>query len=299
MDIRSLKYFLSAARHLNFSVAAKACYVTQTAMSLCIAKMESELNFKLFYRTNHMMQLTPAGTVFRDEVQKTLMCYEDAVKRGYSASLGYEGILRIDFPNYLERLFVPKLVKLFHQSYPKIEIILCQNEQWIINDRLKNGECDIALVFPYELEDNEDICIEKMAVYKSCVATSPNHRFAALSKVTVEMLKNETLIIMGPEQMPYLYRRMLNSFEEYGVEVKSFIEVKSIASILALVEAELGIGLMLSYIKQAASQEFVFVDLEDYPVLVGISFAYLRSNDNPALKLFLDIIGNEKNLTPI
>ena len=290
MDIKNLKYFLSAARHLNFSEAAKECFVTQTAMSLCIAKMENEINFRLFYRTNHMMQLTPAGRVFHEEVQKTIKCYEDSVKRGYSASLGYEGILRVDFPNYLERLFVPRLAKLFHQHYPKIEIKLDQNEQWIINDRLKNGECDIALVFPYELENNDDICIEKMDMYKSCVATSPNHRFASLSSVNVEMLKNETLIIMGPEQMPNLHRRMLNSFDRYGVKVRDFIEVKSIASILALVEAELGIGIMLSYIKQAASQDIVFVDLDDYPELVGISFAYLRSNDNPALKLFLDII---------
>ena len=298
MDIRSLKYFLSAARHLNFSEAANECYITQTAMSLCIARMENELKFKLFYRTNHMMQLTPAGSVFRDEVQKTLKYYDDSVKRGYSASLGYEGILRIDFPNYLERLYVPKLAKHFHQAYPKIEIKLDQNEQWIINDRLKNGECDIALVFPYELEDSDHICFERPEMYPSCLAVSPNHRFAALSKVNVDMLNSETLIVMGPEHMPNLYRRMLNSFEKYGVKVKDFIEGKSIASILAFVEAELGIAIMLSYIKQAASQNLVFVDLDDYHELVAISFAYLRSNDNPALKLFLDMIRKD-DLLPI
>ncbi|HVI39848.1 MAG TPA: LysR family transcriptional regulator [Anaerovoracaceae bacterium] len=64
MDIRSLKYFISAAQNLNFTKAASECFITQTAMSLSIAKLEEELNFKLFYRCNHRVKLTDSGEVF-------------------------------------------------------------------------------------------------------------------------------------------------------------------------------------------------------------------------------------------
>mgnify|MGYP003378439773 CR=1 FL=1 len=47
MDIRGLKYFISAAECLNFTRAAKECFITQTAMSQHIANMEKELGFQL------------------------------------------------------------------------------------------------------------------------------------------------------------------------------------------------------------------------------------------------------------
>ncbi|MDR2771118.1 MAG: LysR family transcriptional regulator, partial [Clostridiales Family XIII bacterium] len=50
MDIKGLQYFIAAAERLNFTTAAKECYITQTAMSLHISKMEDELGFKLFNR---------------------------------------------------------------------------------------------------------------------------------------------------------------------------------------------------------------------------------------------------------
>ena len=61
MDINSMRYFIAAAEHLNFTKAAHACYITQTAMSAAIAKMEKELGATLFHRSNKKVELTEAG----------------------------------------------------------------------------------------------------------------------------------------------------------------------------------------------------------------------------------------------
>lgn len=61
MDMKSLNYFVHAAETLNFTKAAKECYISQTAISLSIAKMEEELGFMLFDRNNRSIRLTPAG----------------------------------------------------------------------------------------------------------------------------------------------------------------------------------------------------------------------------------------------
>ena len=50
MNIHSLQYFCSVAKHLNFSKAAEECHIAQTAMSRSIAAMEDELGFRLFDR---------------------------------------------------------------------------------------------------------------------------------------------------------------------------------------------------------------------------------------------------------
>ena len=79
MDIRGLKYFIAAAECLNFTKAARECYITQTAMSLHIAKMEEELGFQLFNRNNRTVELTMAGRDFYQRARLVVQTYEEAV----------------------------------------------------------------------------------------------------------------------------------------------------------------------------------------------------------------------------
>ena len=64
MDIRGLKYFISAAECLNFTRAAKECFITQTAMSQHIANMERELGWPVTVR--HTGGTGGGGTVLTD-----------------------------------------------------------------------------------------------------------------------------------------------------------------------------------------------------------------------------------------
>ena len=46
MSFRRIEYFLSVAKHLNFTKAARECYVAQAAISQQIKQFEEELGFK-------------------------------------------------------------------------------------------------------------------------------------------------------------------------------------------------------------------------------------------------------------
>jgi DNA-binding transcriptional LysR family regulator len=81
MDLRSLNYFVHAAKYLNFTQAAKECYISQTAVSLAIAKLEDELGFLLFERNNRVIGLTEAGKEFYNWASQILQSYDNAVKR--------------------------------------------------------------------------------------------------------------------------------------------------------------------------------------------------------------------------
>ena len=80
MDIRGLKYFISAAECLNFTRAAKECFITQTAMSQHIANMEKELGFQLFRRNNRNVELTTAGRDFYEQMKAVVHSYDNAVR---------------------------------------------------------------------------------------------------------------------------------------------------------------------------------------------------------------------------
>ena len=61
----SLRAFEAAARRLSFSLAGEELYVTQSAISHHIQKLEAELGAALFERRTRAVALTPAGRLLR------------------------------------------------------------------------------------------------------------------------------------------------------------------------------------------------------------------------------------------
>ena len=61
MDEIKLRYFISVARHLNFSQAAAECHVSQSTISRQIAVLEKDLGVRLFVRDTQSVRLTDAG----------------------------------------------------------------------------------------------------------------------------------------------------------------------------------------------------------------------------------------------
>ena len=48
MTITQLNYVLAVAEHLNFTIAAEKCFVTQPTLSMQIQKLEEELEIRIF-----------------------------------------------------------------------------------------------------------------------------------------------------------------------------------------------------------------------------------------------------------
>ncbi|MEA2281735.1 MAG: hypothetical protein QOK21_2342, partial [Solirubrobacteraceae bacterium] len=61
MELRQLEYFVAVARHGQFTRAADALWVTQSALSQQIRRLEAELGVALLRRTPRGAEPTPAG----------------------------------------------------------------------------------------------------------------------------------------------------------------------------------------------------------------------------------------------
>ena len=62
--LRRIKYFQAVVRCHSFTEAAAECFVSQSAISQQIKKLEDELGVKLLERHNRTFSLTPAGEYF-------------------------------------------------------------------------------------------------------------------------------------------------------------------------------------------------------------------------------------------
>ena len=69
MEIRTLRYFLAAAREENMTRAAEILHVTQPTLSKALRQLEDELGKKLFVRHSFSISLTDEGILLRDRAE--------------------------------------------------------------------------------------------------------------------------------------------------------------------------------------------------------------------------------------
>ena len=77
MNLKSLLYIITIAEEKNLSRAAKRLYVSQSTLSLFLKKLEEELGFALFIRSNRQLQITPFGEEYVKTARQILQIKDD------------------------------------------------------------------------------------------------------------------------------------------------------------------------------------------------------------------------------
>src|SRR5262245_54275367 len=72
MTLRDLEYVAAVAEHRHFGKAARACHVSQPALSAQIRKTEQMLGVELFERTNRSVMITDAGAAVAEQAKVVL-----------------------------------------------------------------------------------------------------------------------------------------------------------------------------------------------------------------------------------
>ena len=69
MNLNQLKYFVAVAESKSFSKAAEQYFLTQTAVTQQIQKLEETVGVQLIDRKTRPVSLTPMGTAFLREAR--------------------------------------------------------------------------------------------------------------------------------------------------------------------------------------------------------------------------------------
>lgn len=78
MELRHLRCFLAVAEELHFARAAERLHIDQSPLSRTIKELEEELGARLFVRTTRSTQLTRAGRLFLEHVQRVFAALDQA-----------------------------------------------------------------------------------------------------------------------------------------------------------------------------------------------------------------------------
>ena len=111
MELRHLRYFVSAAEAENVSRAALKLHVSQPALSRQIRDLEEELGFALFKRSAQSVRLTEAGKTFLSEARAVLQRADEAVTSARAIATGGRTELHVGYAPSPTARIMPRRVR--------------------------------------------------------------------------------------------------------------------------------------------------------------------------------------------
>lgn len=194
MTITQLKYLLSVAEHRNFTQAAEHCFVTQPTLSMQIQKLEDELDLQIFDRTKKPIEITRVGAMILEQAKHIV----DEASRISDIVDQQKGFIGGDFtigviPTVMPTL-LPLFLKAFNNKYPKVNLIIKEENTATIIKNLHEGKLDAAIAAtPLE----NDGLVERPLYYEPFVAYL-NHNNSLLEKkeLQAEDLDDQNILLL-------------------------------------------------------------------------------------------------------
>jgi LysR family hydrogen peroxide-inducible transcriptional activator len=195
MTLTELKYIVAVAREKHFGKAAEACFVSQPTLSVAVKKLEDELEVKLFERSAGEVTVTPLGEAIVQQAQSVLeqaAAVKEIARRGKDP---LTGPLRLGVIYTIGPYLLPDLVRCHIERTPQMPLMLQENFTARLLEMLRTGEIDAAIL----AEPFPDMGLAVAPLYDEpfMAALPASHRLARGRAVTVEQLKNETMLLLG------------------------------------------------------------------------------------------------------
>ena len=300
MNFNQLEYFISAADNLNFTKAARECYISQTAMTQQIQALEKNLGVKLFLRDKHHIELTTAGSVYLKEARAILKRSDEAMRLARMASLGMDGEMTIGFVSGFGQSGCCEILKTVHEAFPNIKLKFLRNTMSGLMELLQRGECDVVLSVQPHQRNYENMNRLYIRSYPLFVVMSRNHPMAEKEEIECRELMDESFILMQPaarsrdemEEILWVYQR--GGFLPLVVTVEQEPE-----TIMLMASLEMGISLLPEYIVRpyVQNKELAIIPVtksDGTAETLNFEMLWLSDNGNPSVEKLIEWRKNEK-----
>lgn len=197
MNIDRLFYFVTIADCRSFTLAAKKCFISQTAISQQIAALEKAFGVQLFSRSYTGVSLTEAGKRLLPYAQATLSAYQ-AMMDAMQSQEGQTSALTVAYTGPLEQQLLQRAIPSFCAHHADVSIHFRQYSMSRLNDALRQGACDIALTIPGEIRQTGCRSVTVMQT-PTLVAVSAASPLAEKPMLSLAKLRAYPIIILQPD----------------------------------------------------------------------------------------------------
>jgi LysR family transcriptional regulator, mexEF-oprN operon transcriptional activator len=145
LDLNLLVVLFMIYEHRSVTVAAKALYLTQPAISAALARLRAQCGDELFVRQGRRLRATPYTETLIESLRPALAQIQASfAARGEFNPLTAQGTLRLGLADGLEMGLLPSITADLRRSAPGIRIRVNGTDFHAIQGQLENEELDLA-----------------------------------------------------------------------------------------------------------------------------------------------------------
>lgn len=282
-----LKVFATVAKKLSFTKAAEELFITQPAVTKHIKELEDQLSVALFTRHGSNISLTAAGQIVlkhAENIFDTYAALENALTRLHDSA---KGTIRIGASTTLTQYVLPRILALFKQTYPEIQVLFITGNTEFIERQVTEHKVDIAIV-----EGNShhpEIMYEPFVKDEIVLVTRTAGKLAARGEIKPSQLVNLPLVLreQGSGTLDVIYKALKKSNirpKDLTIEIQ-LASTESIKQYVMHSESAAFVSIH-AIVKELRQKELSIIDIKGLDIYRTFQFIHLHRQTSKLQALF-------------
>lgn len=284
VSLRQIRAFAVVARAESFTLAARQLSLTQSAVSMLVQQLESELGLKLFDRSRSAVTLTLAGRELLPLARRMLDELRQMEEGASDLRTLRAGTLRVVAPQLMACTWVAGALARFALAHPAVGIHIMDGSADDIVGAVRRGDAEVGIGPERPVGDDlMRVPLLKVPMRLVCAAAHP---LAGRRSISWRELRDERWVVYSGDFSRYVAQRLHE--HDASLSLQTAVEVRYVTTALALVGAGMGVAMMPDYARGFAANFGVrFVPLKA-PTLDREFFLFQRRGaaQSPAAEAF-------------
>lgn len=289
MELRNIITFLRVAELQNFTHAAEELGYSQSAVTVQIKQLETELGVPLFERIGRSVNLTAPGRAFLLHANEIMRAAERA-KNAVQLAPEPEGILRIGTMESVGASVISRLVSRYHKQFPLVKVVVSTATPEGLLDMMRRNDVDFVY-FMDEKRYNPDWEMPLNKEEDIVFVAAPNHPLAKARGLTLrDIIAQNCVLTEEGEGYRKPFDRML---AEHNLKVNPILEIGNTEVVMRMVKEGVGISLLPMYVVSdpLARGEIVLLDVPDFHARMFQQLIYHKNKwVTPQMQGFIDLV---------
>lgn len=145
MTLQQLKYIVAIDKFRNFAKAADACEISQPTLSAMLAKLEEELDVRIFERNNKNVKPTVVGEKLLAQAKKVLMEAGRIEEIAAEEKNSLTGKLTLSIGTTIAPYILPQFIKKYTEAYPGVELVIREMKTPNMLAAIQSSDVDAAI----------------------------------------------------------------------------------------------------------------------------------------------------------
>ncbi|WP_195217652.1 LysR family transcriptional regulator [Anaerococcus vaginalis] len=266
MSEMDLEYIRAILKYGSITAASKKIYISQSALSQHIIRIEKKLGVEIFNRDFKPIKLTEAGIIYKKSLEDIEKLKENTLLKIEEINKLKIGELSIGSTDYQTYFFLSKVLKDFNEDYPGIKINLLEAKTNQLNTFALNGLCDFSITYETDrFDDMESINLYREDVY---LAMSKENKLkndlsgkGKIKTISAKKLAGQNIIRMKKGQNLILQYQELDKFTENSLN--TVFETDSIFIAEKCVRENMGLAILPQSMLKEKKDDLIYFKLKE------------------------------------